>query len=742
MKQIRFGLLALSFTACSHSPDAGLKAESARDPASSTSAASLFEARVEAQVASLKQQYAKDPSEAERTSEAVLSMAGALARDYQAKGLQEPETLHQRFEKPWRAVREQLNLVDVAIYPKESTFRLDYSGAKDYALDISNFAYLFRAPVEKPAKEKRSLGQKLLAPYHAIRGGARAVKALMDDHLLVQLSCDAPFRLRTITKGTETIPARTVHSVRLYAYGKLQVVEAAEMRDVMRLAPEVGSSCILNVRDPRRPELGWRTIYLKPESNADLVAGLRQRADTCLLPMPMGFSGPEAFFLNAKFQALSCPETIPAPVSVSNEIDALKAKVRLITGHELTDEEISLGDDAKRDPRRPLDMSNAPEFDALFVSSLVFRSDFIGQTVARALAYHADRGTKVYILTSDATQLDKDRVLLYRLVAQHPNMKLQEYRFDAPGGAPKRQAISGLHKVNHVKLIVGISSKTPERSFVVTGGRNIHDGFIFRNPDYKHIPELVNYAAGEDTTAFWRDYDAYIVSHDFAQTVGAHLLTLLGRDGKSNQPRNLASSVRVQSPAEPRSIHDQRHWVRHLMSSPATDGRALEDFYANLLDSARETVHLSSPYFRPTPKIVEAFNRAIDRGVKIEIITRLNLKGDVAGEFLGQVNKAGVNQFFDRAKIFEWIEPDVILHTKTTIVDGKLALVGSLNLNQRSFIHDLENAILVYNDAEDGYPKELIRMLKGYQGKSRHIDKAEKQTWWIKYIMNAVREEF
>jgi hypothetical protein len=40
--------------------------------------------------------------------------------------------------------------------------------------------------------------------------------------------------------------------------------------------------------------------------------------------------------------------------------------------------------------------------------------------------------------------------------------------------------------------------------------------------------------------------------------------------------------------------------------------------------------------------------RAVDRGVEVTIITRLDLEGDTADFILGAVNKEGVNKFYDK----------------------------------------------------------------------------------------------
>ena len=137
--------------------------------------------------------------------------------------------------------------------------------------------------------------------------------------------------------------------------------------------------------------------------------------------------------------------------------------------------------------------------------------------------------------------------------------------------------------------------------------------------------------------------------------------------------------------------------IRHFMSFPYKDNHSLEVFYSDMVDSAEKSVKISTPYFRPTEMFTAALNRAVKRGVDVTLITRLDLSGDTVDWLLSDANKAGVNQFWDKIKIYEYTEPKVILHSKIVLVDGKFSFIGSVNLNKRSFFHDLENGAMIYS---------------------------------------------
>ena len=151
-----------------------------------------------------------------------------------------------------------------------------------------------------------------------------------------------------------------------------------------------------------------------------------------------------------------------------------------------------------------------------------------------------------------------------------------------------------------------------------------------------------------------------------------------------------------------------------------------------MVDSAKKKILISSPYFRPVKEIAEAIDRAIQRGVDITIITRLDLKGDTADFILGAVNKEGVNRFIGKVKVYEYIEPSVILHSKLLMVDDDFTFVSSVNLNKRSFYHDLENGVVVH-DAK--FTVKMGELYKEYLKLSKPLTEEQKVIFWKKWVI-------
>lgn len=114
-----------------------------------------------------------------------------------------------------------------------------------------------------------------------------------------------------------------------------------------------------------------------------------------------------------------------------------------------------------------------------------------------------------------------------------------------------------------------------------------------------------------------------------------------------------------------------------------------------LLDGARESVTIESPYLVPTKAFQESLRRALARGVRVRILTNSlgttdNLwpQAVYVGEKKGLV-KQGV-------ELWEYSGPEC-LHAKAGLIDGETAIVGSYNLDPRSERLNTELA-LVFQD--------------------------------------------
>ena len=113
--------------------------------------------------------------------------------------------------------------------------------------------------------------------------------------------------------------------------------------------------------------------------------------------------------------------------------------------------------------------------------------------------------------------------------------------------------------------------------------------------------------------------------------------------------------------------------------------------FLGLLYAAKEKIMIVSPYFVPDEALLLAVTAAVDRGVAVELF--VSEEGDQAMVYHAQRSyyeallKAGV-------RIWMYRKP-YILHTKSLTIDDQVAVIGSSNMDMRSFGLNLEVSMLV-----------------------------------------------
>lgn len=116
-----------------------------------------------------------------------------------------------------------------------------------------------------------------------------------------------------------------------------------------------------------------------------------------------------------------------------------------------------------------------------------------------------------------------------------------------------------------------------------------------------------------------------------------------------------------------------------------------EAFQVNIA-SAAEEILIATPYFVPGPRIMRSLLRAVRRGVRVRLL--LPARSDVPLVLLlGRSSYATLLR--GGVEIFE-LERE-ILHAKVMLIDAERTVIGSANLDQRSFHRNYEINCLVDN---------------------------------------------
>lgn len=148
---------------------------------------------------------------------------------------------------------------------------------------------------------------------------------------------------------------------------------------------------------------------------------------------------------------------------------------------------------------------------------------------------------------------------------------------------------------------------------------------------------------------------------------------------------------------------------------------ATPQLFATLLACARGGVTISTPYFVPDATVMDALCAAAYRGVAVTLIfPRTNDSWIVAAasrSYYRDLLEAGcVIHEFDEG----------LLHAKTLTIDGEISLIGSTNLDLRSFDLNYENNILIHDAA---LTRDIEARQEQYIRRSVPVGRQDVEAW-------------
>lgn len=144
--------------------------------------------------------------------------------------------------------------------------------------------------------------------------------------------------------------------------------------------------------------------------------------------------------------------------------------------------------------------------------------------------------------------------------------------------------------------------------------------------------------------------------------------------------------------------------------------------YWTLFQSAKESIHISTPYFVPDLDLQTGLMAASRRGVAVTLLVPGSHQDSVLVRYASQsyyrdLLAAGV-------RIFEY-QPTMI-HSKVVVVDGAWSLIGSPNFDSRSFELNYEIALAVHDRS---LAAALIASIDKDLADAKAITQAEIDKW-------------
>ena len=379
----------------------------------------------------------------------------------------------------------------------------------------------------------------------------------------------------------------------------------------------------------------------------------------------------------------------------------------------------------------------------LEVQYFIWSSDNVGILAAEALLRAADRGVKVRVIVDDLLMDAPDESLL--ALAHHPNIDIRIYNPKSSVGTPvQKKAVNvatdfrGVNQRMHNKVLV-IDGKV-----AITGGRNMADEYFdydheynFRDRDVLLVGPVVN-TMSASFEQFWASPLSVPVEQRF-DGVGLMKKHVAVGDAQVQEvyrnlhayaaaPENFAPQVRAAIEATPQTfprLSAQAVWgkVEFVSDAPGKNdnkfslggGGLTTAALARLVETAKETITIQSPYLVASDAAIELFHRALERGVKVRINTNSLASTDNLMAFSGyrsqrkrllqlgfeitefQPEPAARQAQLASLGAAHKTKPVAALHAKTMVIDHRVAYIGTFNFDPRSENLNTEAGAIIHD---------------------------------------------
>jgi cardiolipin synthase len=175
----------------------------------------------------------------------------------------------------------------------------------------------------------------------------------------------------------------------------------------------------------------------------------------------------------------------------------------------------------------------------------------------------------------------------------------------------------------------------------------------------------------------------------FEGPIAAQNQRLFASDWMSHVDEDLADLLRQPIPAPRPGFPAQV-----IGTGPTVRYSAMPELFESLMYAARRELIISTPYYVPDESMQNALCAAAYRGVETTIVFPARNDSRVVAaasrSYYADLLAAGV-------KVYEYVGG--LLHAKSLTLDGEMTLIGSANMDRRSFDLNYENNIL-FCDAE------------------------------------------
>ena len=296
----------------------------------------------------------------------------------------------------------------------------------------------------------------------------------------------------------------------------------------------------------------------------------------------------------------------------------------------------------------------------------IFSDDATGQEIASILMEKARMGVKVRVMYDHVGSFSARRRFFTKMrragVDAHPF-----FRVTFP------QLANRINWRNHRKIVV------IDDHIGYIGGMNIADRYLHGLPRGK----------------VWRDTHLRVEG-----PVVSSLLYSFAVDWNFLKHH---SDITPLAPSQPVASGSRRILTQLITSGPTDHWASIAMLYQRAILSARKCVYLQTPYFLPTDALIKALQTAalseVDVRVMIPARSDSNLLRLASFSYITECLQAGIKVYLYDAGM---------LHAKTLMIDDEFCSIGSTNFDFRSFEHNFEGNLLIYDKEVNREQKQLF----------------------------------
>ncbi|MCW3103123.1 MAG: phospholipase family protein [Bacteroidetes bacterium] len=358
-----------------------------------------------------------------------------------------------------------------------------------------------------------------------------------------------------------------------------------------------------------------------------------------------------------------------------------------------------------------------------------FASDVTGTIVWDHIIRAADRGVKVRLLIDDAASLMRSHEI--RLLDSHDNIEIRVYNAGLMLGRLDRRIkkLGG----NFNRLLRRMHNKAVifDGQVCITGGRNIADQYFdydhrfnFRDRDVLLMGKAVT-GVTRSFEKFWNDtltvvYSELSGNSKKKQSGDAERFERIHADAAKDYSQSLRDKVKA-FPEEIRAATKAGEfvWVGkavYISDEPGKnedrkdrEGGICTDSLICLIQQAKTSIDIQSPYFITTEVSKKLLREAVQRGVKVRLLTNSLASIDNIEAYSGyQKDRAAILETGaliyefkpDSKERYKLMIPEVQeglkykpvygFHSKTIVIDGYISVIGSYNFDPRSANYNTE----------------------------------------------------